>query len=59
MSEERSVRETVREGGGGRKRGKERWRNKWKERGRGRMRKGLMERGRDGMSLRAEPLETS
>lgn len=33
MSEERSVRETVREGGGGRHRGRERerLRNKWKE----------------------------
>lgn len=37
---------------------RERWRNEWRERERG-WEKGLMESGREGMSLRAEPLETA
>lgn len=48
VSEERSVRETMWEGGG---------RNGWKEPERGRRWEGDLRRGREVMSLRAEPLE--
>lgn len=59
MSEERGVRETVREGGGWEKREVEKDGGINGKRGRERTRKGLMERGREGMSRRAEPLETA
>lgn len=56
------MRETVKEGRGGGGVGErevERGGGINGKRGRERMRKGLMERRREGMSLRAEPLETA